>query len=122
MPPKHAHRDVHVIPRPDGERGWSVIEAGSRTPLSNHRTQKSAIAAARPRARRNASHLVVFDRSGRTRASTSHGNDLDPESEHERMLDGPRSEGECPTPVSATRKASARRRASGSTSATRRRA
>ena len=63
--------DVHVtvnrVPR------WKVTQGG-RT-LSNHRTQKTALAAGRRVARRSRVELVTHGRNGRIRSKDSYGNE-----------------------------------------------
>jgi len=63
--------DVHVIV--NRVRRWKVRQGG-RT-LSNHRTQRAALAAARRAARRHGVELVTHGRNGRIRSKDSFGNE-----------------------------------------------
>jgi len=63
--------DVHVIV--NRVRGWTVTQGG-RT-LSNHRTQRTALGAARRAARRHRVDLVTHGRDGRIRSKDSFGNE-----------------------------------------------
>ena len=65
-------RDVHVI-RNRVRGGWKVTQGG-RT-LSNHRTQETALTAARRVARRHRVDLVTHGRNGRIRSKDSFGNE-----------------------------------------------
>ena len=64
-------RDVHVIAK--RVRRWKVVQGG-RT-LSNHRTQKTALTAARRVARRSRVELVTRGCNGRIRSKDSFGNE-----------------------------------------------
>ena len=64
--------DVHVSADP-GRVCWRV-RLGGRT-LSNHRTQSSALSAARRVARRHQVDLVTHARNGRIRSKDSYGNE-----------------------------------------------
>ena len=64
-------RDVHVIG--NRVRSWKVTQGG-RT-LSNHRTQETALTAARRVARRHRVDLVTHGRNGRIRSKDSYGNE-----------------------------------------------
>ena len=64
--------DVHVSADP-GRVCWRV-RLGGRT-LSNHRTQSSALSAARRVARRHQVDLVTHGRNGRIRSKDSYGNE-----------------------------------------------
>jgi hypothetical protein len=64
-------RDVHVIA--NRVRRWKVRQGG-RT-LSSHRTQESAMTAARRVARRCRVELVTHGRNGRIRSKDSFGNE-----------------------------------------------
>lgn len=63
-------RDVHVMTQRESA-GWKVMQ-GHRT-LSNHRMQRTAIAAGRRLARRNCVELVTHGRNGRIRSKDSFG-------------------------------------------------
>ena len=65
-------RDVHVAAS-EVRSGWKVTQGG-RT-LSNHRTQTTAVTAARRVARRNGVDLVTHGRDGRIRSKDSFGNE-----------------------------------------------
>lgn len=62
--------DVHVMTQRENA-GWKVMQ-GHRT-LSNHRMQRTAIAAGRRLARRNRVELVTHGRNGRIRSKDSFG-------------------------------------------------
>jgi len=64
-------RDVHVVAK--RVRRWKVTQGG-RT-LSNHRTQETAVTAARRVARRHRVELVTHGRNGRIRAKDSCGHE-----------------------------------------------
>jgi hypothetical protein len=64
-------RDVHVIAT--RIRHWKVTQGG-RT-LSSHRTQQTAVIAARRAARRSRVELVTHSCNGRIRAKDSFGNE-----------------------------------------------
>ena len=64
-------RDVHVSANP--VRHWKVTQGG-RT-LSTHRTQETAVTAARRVARRTCVDLVTHGRDGRIRSKDSFGNE-----------------------------------------------
>jgi Uncharacterized protein conserved in bacteria (DUF2188) len=64
-------RDVHVIAK--RVRRWKVTQGG-RT-LSHHRTQETAVTAARRAARRSRVDLVTHGCNGRIRSKDSFGND-----------------------------------------------
>jgi len=64
-------RDVHVSA--NGVGRWSVTQSG-RT-LSNHRTQATAVTAARRVARRTCVDLVTHGRDGRIRSKDSFGSE-----------------------------------------------
>ena len=64
-------RDVHVIA--NRGRNWKVTQGGHT--LSNHRTQETALAAARRAARRTGVDLVTHGRNGRIRSKDSFGNE-----------------------------------------------
>jgi hypothetical protein len=66
-------KPVHVVPR---GKQWLVKQSG-RT-LSEHRTQRTALDAGRPVAKRGATELVTHDREGRIRDSDSYGRDPNP--------------------------------------------
>jgi Uncharacterized protein conserved in bacteria (DUF2188) len=63
--------DVHVIA--NRVRKWKVTQGG-RT-VSNHRTQETAMTAARRTARRSGVDLVTHGRSGRIRSKDSFGSE-----------------------------------------------
>jgi hypothetical protein len=65
-------RDVHVI-RNRVRGGWKVTQGG-RT-LSNHRTQETAVTAAKRVARRHGVDLATHGRNGRIRSKDSFGNE-----------------------------------------------
>ena len=65
-------RDVHVAAN-DVRSGWKVTQGG-RT-LSNHRTQETALTAAKRVARRNGVDLVTHGRNSRIRSKDSFGNE-----------------------------------------------
>ena len=66
-----SRHDVHVIV--NRVRCWKVTQGG-RT-LSNHRTQRTALSAARRAARRHRVDLVTHGRNGRIRSKDSFGNE-----------------------------------------------
>jgi len=66
-----SRHDVHVIV--NRVRCWKVTQGG-RT-LSNHRTQQTALRAARRAAKRHRVDLVTHGRNGRIRSKDSFGNE-----------------------------------------------
>ena len=65
-------KNQHVVPH-NGQ--WAVRGAGNSRITSQHRTQKSAIDAARNIARNQKSELVIHGTNGQIRAKDSYGND-----------------------------------------------
>jgi len=70
-----AKRDVHVVP--SGNK-WVVKEQGKATPLSSHRTQRTASEAGKKVAKANESELVIHRPDGTIRDKDSYGNDPSP--------------------------------------------
>jgi len=64
-------QNVHVVP--NGNM-WQVKPAGS-APVSNHRTQAAALAAAKPLAQARRSEVVTHRPDGTIRDGDSYGND-----------------------------------------------
>ena len=67
-------KNVHVVPHGSN---WQVKPEGSR-PVSNHRTQQTAINIARPIAQHNRSELVIHRPNGTIRDKDSFGRDPNP--------------------------------------------
>ena len=67
-------QNVHVVPNGGN---WQVKPEGGR-PVSNHRTQGAAEAAAKPIARQNQAELVIHRPNGQIRDKDSFGNDPNP--------------------------------------------
>lgn len=67
-----AGKNVHVVP---SGNGWAVKTEGSKTPVSNHRTQGAAEDAGRRVAQQNQSELVTHRPNGQIRDKDSYGND-----------------------------------------------
>lgn len=70
-----SRKNIHVTPR-DGR--WAVVVEGNQRASSLHDTQRKALDAARPRARRERVELVTHRPDGRIRDSDSYGNDPHP--------------------------------------------
>lgn len=68
-------KDVHVIPH-NGE--WATKSEGASRVGSVHKTQKSAIDAARTKAKSNKVEVVIHRKNGQIRDSDSYGNDPHP--------------------------------------------
>ena len=66
-----SRKDVHVVPR---GRGWAV-RPSKADPTSTHRTQQSAIEAAKSLARWTRGEVVIHRPDGRIRDRDSYGND-----------------------------------------------
>ena len=64
--------DVHVTSNPD-RHGWKVAHGGRV--LSQHRTQRSAVAVGRRLSRLLRVDLVTHGRDGRVRSKDSYGNE-----------------------------------------------
>jgi uncharacterized protein YdaT len=71
----YTKRDVHVIRSRDG---WVVRREGSERASSVHSTQRQAIDAARPIARRERAEVFTHGTDGRIRYSDSYGRDPNP--------------------------------------------
>lgn len=65
-------KNIHVVP--SGKK-WAVKSAGSKEPLSTHRTQQAAADAGRKVAKQNQGELVIHRPNGQIRDSDSYGND-----------------------------------------------
>jgi len=65
-------KNIHIVP--SGKK-WAVKPAGSKEPLSTHRTQAAAANAGRRVAKQNQSELVIHRPNGQIRDSDSYGND-----------------------------------------------
>ena len=65
-------KNQHVVPRDDR---WAVRGAGNSRITSDHRTQSTAINAARKIARSERSEVVIHGRDGKIRDKDSYGND-----------------------------------------------
>ena len=63
---------IHVVK--NGNR-WAVKEGGTKTPVSNHNTQATAIQKAIDVARDQQAELRIHGRDGRIRETRSYGND-----------------------------------------------
>lgn len=68
-------KDIHVVPH---EGGWATRREGADRVGSRHDTQVDAIDAARGRAIRDRTEVVIHGRDGRIRDSDSYGNDPNP--------------------------------------------
>lgn len=68
-----AKNDRHVTPHPKG--GWQDKRAGADRATSRHPTQREAVDAARERARREHSEVVIHRPDGTIRDKDSYGND-----------------------------------------------
>lgn len=67
-----AKKDIHVVPH---EGGWATRREGADRVGSVHGTQREAIDAARERAIRERTEVVIHGRDGKIRDSDSYGND-----------------------------------------------
>lgn len=68
-------KDIHVVPH---EGNWATRREGADRVGSTHNTQAQAIEAARERAIRDRTEVVIHGRDGRIRDSDSYGNDPNP--------------------------------------------
>lgn len=67
-----AKKNVHVVP---SGNSWAVKKAGNERASSVHETQKKAIDAAIPAAKKEGSGVVIHRPDGRIRDSDSYGNE-----------------------------------------------
>ena len=65
-------KNQHVVPHEDR---WAVRGAGNSRVSSVHRTQETAINAARRTARREETEVVIHGTNGKIRDKDSYGND-----------------------------------------------
>ena len=70
-----ATKNQHVVPK-DG--GWAVRGEGNSRVSSSHATQKDAIEAARDRAQKQGSELIIHGRDGKIRERNTYGKDPHP--------------------------------------------
>lgn len=70
-----SNRDIHVVP--SGNK-WAVKEAGKSTPVSTHRTQRTANDAGKRAAKAHESELIIHRPDGTIRDKDSYGNDPSP--------------------------------------------
>lgn len=70
--------NVHVVPAKTQPGKFVVKEAGNPKPLTQPATQARTIEKAIPRARTNASDVVIHRRDGTIRDRDSYGNDPNP--------------------------------------------
>lgn len=68
-------KDIHVVPH---ESGWATRREGAERVGSTHDTQREAIDAARERAIREGTEVVIHGRDGKIRDSDSYGSDPNP--------------------------------------------
>ncbi len=65
-------KNQHVVPH---NNGWAVLGAGNERVTSIHRTQKSAIQAARQTAIRQKSEMLIHGQNGQIRERNTYGQD-----------------------------------------------
>lgn len=70
-----AKSNLHIVPH---GRGWAVRRDGAGRASSVHPTQRGALQAARPAAKRERAELVIHGRDGKIRDSESYGQDPNP--------------------------------------------
>lgn len=70
--------NLHVVPSQTSPGKFVVKEAGNPAPLTRPATQENSIAKAIPRAKGNASQVVIHRRDGTIRDSDSYGRDPNP--------------------------------------------
>jgi hypothetical protein len=70
--------NIHVVPAVARPGKFVVKEAGNPKPLTRPATQGASIEKAIPRAKQNASEVVIHNRKGQIRDSDSYGRDPNP--------------------------------------------
>jgi hypothetical protein len=65
-------KNVHVVP---SGNGWAVKQEGKATPVSQHRSQRTAIESGTSTAKANHSELLIHRPTGEIRDRNSYGND-----------------------------------------------
>ena len=68
-------KTIHIVP--SGTR-WAVKQAGTKKPVSTHKTQELARQSAVPLAKVNKSEVVIHGRDGKIRDKDSYGADPHP--------------------------------------------